>query len=186
MSSELQQVSSSDDQLQAIACMSDAELDRMLAVLRGRIEEEFQITERVDAKSRQLFALAAGAFAGAQAAAYAALASAAVSHSEKIATLVLSAAGALALGLLMFLLHSHEGLREERDLNPALIRDWCQGDDGTNVVSARLVLALSRVAQLRASSNKARNLDYERFSQAVRCVLLLYTAQLVFALAVRV
>jgi hypothetical protein len=186
MTGEFQKPVSSEDQVERISRLSDPELDRILGVLRGRIEEEFRITERVDLKSRQLFALAAGAFAGAQIAAYAALASTAVSHPKKIVTLALAIAGAVALGALTLLVHRNERLRDEQDLRPLEILDWCMAEGATNIVSARLVLALSHVAQLRAGSNVRRKDGYEAISRAVFYTLLLYAVELVFALVVRV
>jgi len=174
-----------DEQLAALSQKSDGELDRILDVLRARIEEEFRLAERLDLKARQVFALAVAAFAGAQAAAYADLANGALLSGEKVVILVVALVAAIALGALTLLVHNYERLRRETDLRPMDILERSVTDTAQNLVSARLIVTLSEIAQSRSVGNDQRAGECRMLARSVRYALLLYIVELGLALAVR-
>ena len=172
--------------LTSISQRNDAELDRVLTVLRGRIDEEFRISERLDTKARQGFATAAAFFAGAQAAAVASLAQANLGSVGKLAILASALAAAIALGVVANLLHSSEKLREERDLLPEDVMEWCCNLAEPNAIAAHLIQGLAEVASYRATSNAARVARCEDVSLAARWTLLICGIELACALATRI
>ena len=121
-------------------------LDHAIGVLRARVEEEFRVTERLDSKSRQAFALAAGFFVIAQTVAFGSFGS--VNGTESV--LVGSAAIFAALAVLVTGHHlaTGEELQEVRDLRPDAVVDWCKEATDDEYVSARIVTNLRDVAAI--------------------------------------
>jgi hypothetical protein len=162
------------------------DLEQAITVLRARIDEEFRITERLDSKGRQAFALAAAFFAVVQTVAFGAFAQGDVTANER----VWLAGGAVLAGLsLVAIAHrlSHaEGLLEEADIRPDAIVTWANEADGDpEYVSARLVSELANVANRRNENNATRSGKYDRVAAATRLALALTGLELLVAIVVR-
>src|SRR3954447_13212499 len=101
-----------------------ATLDNVILVLQSRIDEQFRITERLDSKGRQGFAITAAFFGGGQAVAFSSFAADDVTSGEKLVVLI--AAAFALLGLLVVgrrvtrLLHN----REETEFDPDDVARW--------------------------------------------------------------
>src|SRR3954465_14757211 len=91
------------------------DIDNALTVLRARIDEEFRITERLDSKSRQAFALTAGFFAVVQTVAFGAFAQATVNGTERVLLLAAAVVAGGALIVVANRLTNGEELLEEAD-----------------------------------------------------------------------
>ena len=163
------------------------DLEQAIAVLRGRIDEEFRITERLDAKGRQAFALAAGFFAVVQTVAFGAFAQIGVTSGERVLLAVLAVIAGLSLIVVAYRLTHGEELLEEIDVRPDTIVKWANdaGDD-PEYVSARLVTELANVANRRDANNATRAGDYDNIVDATRLALILAGVELIVAIVVRV
>lgn len=162
------------------------DLAHALAVLRERLEHEFNVTERLDSKSRQAFALAASSFVVAQASAFASFGAAAVTSSERVVMLVTALLAGAALAFVSLRLYESERTRPEENVSPKAIREWCRVNAVPGMVSAHLVWALSEVAQHRIASNASRHAQTERVHAATRLTLALSGLVLVVAMSTRI
>ncbi len=164
----------------------DADLDRAITVLNARLDEEFRISERLDGKQRQAFALASVFFAIVQTVAFGSFAQGHLHTAQRGVIGGLAVVACVILIVVMQYLTSAEKLRDEDDINPKAIVDWCNEADAPDYVAVRLVGELSEVAQKRAASNKARALSYDKVSAAARWSLIASGVELLVAIALRI
>jgi hypothetical protein len=163
------------------------DLETAITVLRARIDEEFRISERLDAKSRQAFALAAAFFAVVQTVTFGSFAQSSVSSDEKVGMLAAALIAGLALVVVAHRLTNGEELLDEDDVKPEAIVEWCNEAAGRpEYVSARLVGELAHVARRRADSNVIRDRNYESVAFATRWALILAGVELLVAIIVRI
>lgn len=163
------------------------DLEAAITVLRARIDEEFRITERLDSKSRQAFALAAGYFAVVQTVAFGAFAATGVTRTERV---FVAFAGLVAGVLLLVVAHrlgNGEETLEEIDIDPGRIVTWANdaGEDPEHL-PARLVGRLAKVAARRAENNAIRERDYGAVANASRLALICASVELVVGIIVRI
>jgi hypothetical protein len=177
--------SSDQEQAEQIARQDQADLDNALAVLRERVDQEFRRTERLDAKSRQAFALAAGFFALTQAVAFASFGESAVSSDERAWILVAAVAAVAALTFTAICVYHAEKLRDEGSVPIQSVFDWCLEQKGERLVTAWLILAHRQVASERKSSNADRAKQAKAVASAAALTLTLCATELILALAVR-
>jgi hypothetical protein len=154
-------------------------------LLRARIAEEFQITERLDAKGRQAFALAAAFFAVAQTVSFSAFRAAQLAGIERLGIAVLGAAAALALLLTGNRVANSEEPQPEVDIEPAVVEEWARNEDDEQF--GRLLLVhLREIADRRHESNERRVKRYELLESRARLALVLTAAEMILAIACRV
>lgn len=167
--------------------VQDSELDVAIAVLRGRIDEEFRLTERWDAKARQTFALAAGFFVVVQVAAFGSFAATSIDNTERVVMAVSALVAALGLVIAAaFQAKCEEPLREH-DLQPEAIETWFNDPDPQlQQVSARLVGELILTARRRTDNNAIRFDRYSRLVTTARWAMTTAGLELIIALAVRI
>jgi hypothetical protein len=173
------------EKAEAIAGRPQADLDNTLGVLRERVDQEFQRTERLDSKSRQAFALSAGLFALTQAGAFASFAEDAVDSHERLGILVGAILALAALGLTAVRLHHAEDLREEQSLPLQSIHDWSLEPQTDRLLTARLILSHLHVAAKRTKSNAARVEQVKSVRTAAALTLAICATELIVALGVR-
>jgi hypothetical protein len=161
-----------------------ADLDQAILVLRARVEEEFRISERLDSKSRQAFALAAGFFIVAQTVAFGSFGS--VSGAESALVGVCALLAAFAVYVTGHRLASGEDLLEVRDIRPDAIVEWCDAATDDEYVSVRIVGNLRDVAKDRRENNQIRERNYDRIITAMRWSLVFAMVELFFAILVRI
>jgi hypothetical protein len=163
--------------------LSDAE--HAIEILRGRIDEEFRISERYDSKARQLFTLAAGFFAAVQAVAFAAFGSEHLSTGDRITVLAFTVAAGAALVIVGHRLANAEAPLKEHDVPPDDLIAWLESEETEEEVLLRQVGALATVAKKRAKGNVKRKKRYDDLEQAARWSLIVSGVELLIALAVR-
>ncbi len=161
------------------------DLEQAITVLRARIDEEFRISERLDSKSRQAFALAAGFFAVVQTVAFGAFAQDNVDGLERFLMLAAAVIAAGAVIVVADRLTNGEELLEEADVTPEAIVGWCEEADDPEYVPARLVRELARMARRRAENNEIRARRYDRVVVSTRWALILAGLELLVAIFVR-
>ena len=150
------------------------DLDQAITVLRARIDEEFRISERLDSKARQAFALATGFFAVVQTLAFGGFAQTTVTPTERVFLLV---AAVIAGGCVVVVAHrlaNGEELLEEADVKPEAIVEWCdEAGNDAEFVSTRLVSELAHMARRRADNNAIRARNYDAVAFSTRWALIL-------------
>jgi len=162
-------------------------LEQAITVLRARIDEEFRIAERLDAKSRQIFALAAGFFAVVQTVTFGSFAQNQITSTDRQIMLAATVIAGLALIGVAYRLVRGETTLLENDIKPESIVAWCNESKGDpEYLPARLVSELSLVARCRSQNNENRNLNYEAVSRMARVALSLAGIELFIAILVRV
>lgn len=163
------------------------DLSNALTVLRARVDEEFRVAERLDAKARQAFALAAGFFAVVQTVAFGSYQSGGINSDERIWLLGVVIFAGLALVNVAHKLRTSEELRPEADINPEAIIEWWDEApaDDPDYVSLQLLRELARVARERADSNRARQTHYDGVAAAARLALIVAGVELLTAIIVR-
>ena len=165
---------------------SGGELDQAITVLRARVEEEFSIAERLDSKSRQAFALAAGFFAVIQTVAFGSFAQAEISTAERVVMLILVVVSGALVAWVAYVASQAEDLQDESDIQPASIVQWAnEAGADPEYVRARLVRGLADVAQARADNNKVRATRYDAVVTAVKWALVAAGVELIVAIVAR-
>lgn len=144
--------------------------DLQLAIeqLRARVDEEFRISERLDAKARGAFALAAGFFAVIQTVAAPTFGDGGVALGLRglLAGVAVVAGGAVVGAA--WLLVRHMELGSEDDLKPSAIERWAKESSDEHYVGRKLVVELARVAEDRFEKNKGRA---DRYRDLQNCVV---------------
>jgi hypothetical protein len=163
-----------------------ADLDQAIGMLRSRVDEEFKITERLDSKSRQSFALASVFFAAVQTVAFGSFAQSTVNGTEKVLLLIAVVAAGAALVIVAHRLTNGEELLEEADVRPESIEQWCNEAAGDpDYVKVRLVRDLRRMARRRSENNEIRARNYDAVVVATRWALIAAAVELLAGIAVR-
>lgn len=157
-----------------------------LAVLRERVEHEFRVTERLEGKARQEFTLAAGFFVIAQAGAFASFGASGVTTSERFVVLAAAMLAAISLVLVAARLRVVERPRNEQEVTPATIFEWCRDQTRPRSVMAHLIWALSELAGRRTAGNQARAKQAEAVTDAAGLALVLAGVELALALVARI
>lgn len=162
------------------------DLGHAITVLRARVDEEFRISERLDAKSRQAFALSALFFGVVQTVAFGSFAEDSVNGTERVFLLAAVVVAGVALATVAHRLTGGEELQEEADIVPDAIVGWCnEAGDDPEYVSSRLVRELGRVARERTENNATRGRNYDVVVVATRWTLILSGVELAFAIVAR-
>lgn len=162
------------------------DLDHAIATLRARIDEEFRISERLDTKGRQAFALAAAFFAVVQTVTFGSFAQSTINHGERVGMLIAAVAAGAAVAFVAFTLVSGEKPKEQEDVKPEFIVKWLnEAGDNPEYVSVRLVSELSRIARGRANNNATRTRNYDLVAAATLAALVFAGTELIVAIAVR-
>jgi hypothetical protein len=162
------------------------DLAQAIAVLRSRVDEEFRISERLDSKQRQAFALASIFFAVVQTVAFGGFAQGNLNSAGRAVIGLFAVVAGVALVVVMHRLNDAEELHPEDDLRPEAVVDWCNEADTPGYVAVRLVGELSDVARRRANSNKLRAENYDSVANAARWSLIAIGVELLIAIALRV
>ncbi len=162
------------------------DLEQAIAVLRARMDEEFRISERLDSKQRQAFALASVFFAVVQTVAFGSFAQGNLHTAQRAIIGGLAVVAGLVLVVVMHRLNDAEELRPEDDLRPEAVVNWCNEADSPGYVATRLVGELSDVARRRANSNKVRAGNYDSVANAARWSLIVTGVELLVAIALRI
>lgn len=166
---------------------SGARLDLAITALRARVDEEFRITERLDSKARQAFALAGGGFAIAQTVAFGSFGQDQIHDAARYLTLGLAIIAGVALTLTAHKLTDAEDLRPEKDIEPAAIERWARERDDA-MFAKEMIVHLREVADRRAASNAGRAELYSGHRGVLfwtRWTLILTGAELIFAIIFR-
>jgi hypothetical protein len=161
---------------------SRSDLDLAVAVLRARVDEEFKIAERLDTKSRQAFALAAGFFVIAQTLAF----GSGVDGNERYIVGALALIAAVVLVVAGHRLADAEETRRETDIKPDMIVEWCNTATDDDYVVVNVVSNMRDVANDRHANNDERKRLYDRVASATRWSLIWTAVELVVAIVVRI
>jgi hypothetical protein len=162
----------------------DKRIDLAISALRDRIDEEFRIAERLDAKGRQLFVLAAGFFAVAQAVAFGSFHASAVHGVKLIVVAAVAGLGVAGLVAVGHRLANAEEPSPEEDIDPAKIEEWardCEDDE----FGPLLLVHLRHVAEARHASNMRRVTHYAGIESMARWALIVTGCELVLAIIFR-
>jgi hypothetical protein len=162
------------------------DLEQAIAVLRARMDEEFRVSERLDSKQRQAFALASVFFAVVQTVAFGSFAQSNLHTTQRAIIGALAVLAGMVLIVVMHKLNNAEELHAEDDIRPEAIVAWCNEADGPGYVAARLVGELSDVARRRSNSNKERARNYDSVANAARWSLIATGVELIVAIALRI
>jgi hypothetical protein len=162
------------------------DLEQAITVLRARMDEEFRISERLDSKQRQAFALASVFFAVVQTVAFGSFAQSNLHTTQRAIIGGLAVLAGLVLIVVMHRLNNAEELHAEDDIRPEAVVDWCNEADSSGYVAARLVGELSDVARRRSNSNKVRARNYDNVANAARWSLIATGVELLIAIALRI
>lgn len=162
----------------------DKRTEIAIAALRARLDEEFKITERLDQKGRQLFALATVLFAVAQAVAFGAFRQSHVSSFGLVSTGIVAIIAVVALVASGHHLANAEEPRPENDIDPAYIQRWVEEQDDQEF-GDMMIVHLREVAERRKASNERRVANYRRIESAARFALLITAFELAVAIAFR-
>jgi hypothetical protein len=162
------------------------DLGQAITVLRARVDEEFRISERLDSKARQAFALGTGFFVVVQTVAFGGFAQATVNSTERVLLLAGAVVAAGALLIVAHRLSNGEELLDEADFKPEKIVQWCdEAGSDSEYVSVRLVSELAHMTRRRAENNVIRGRNYDKVVFAARWALILAGVELLTAIAVR-
>jgi hypothetical protein len=163
----------------------EADLAQAITLLRARIDEEFQVSNRLDSKQRQAFALATAFFAIVQTVAFGAMDTNGVTQDERILIgLTGVVAGAFVVWVATRLIEA-ESLKSEDDVKPEAIVGWYETATKPTDFAGHAVQELRVVAERRRDSNKVRA-DRVRDVQGAAALALVFTGvELLAALVVK-
>ncbi|HVQ60411.1 MAG TPA: hypothetical protein VMS60_16050 [Solirubrobacterales bacterium] len=165
---------------------SSEDLGNAITVLVARIDEQFRITERIDAKGRQVFAVCAAFYVGAQTLAFTIFGEDDVDHLERASLSATALVATIALVYLAQRLLDNERLREERLFDAGGIVSWFEQANNDAYVSRQLVHNLAHVADERVRTNEHRVAGYNSVLASARWALLLTALEAAVAVVVRV
>jgi hypothetical protein len=159
-------------------------LGQAIELIQARIDEEMQVSERISAKGRQLFALLSAFFAVAQTLALGGFGITPLSGTAKVLVLILAAAAVAAMLLCGHRLADLEELSPEWFVKPDSLVQWAQ--DGNDRTFARQALIhMAAVANERRTANEKRANKYKRVELLARVALILITSEILIALISR-
>lgn len=165
---------------------SSEDLGNAVTVLVARIDEQFRITERIDAKGRQVFAVCAAFYVAAQTLAFTIFGEDGVDHFERASLSVTVLVATVALVHLAQRLLDNERLREERLFDAGGIVSWFEQANDDAYVSRQLIHNLAHVADERVKTNEQRVAGYSSVLASARWALLLTALEAAVAVVVRV
>jgi hypothetical protein len=155
-----------------------------ITLIQAQIDEQMKITERLSAKGRQIFGLAAAFFAVAQTIAYGGLG---LPHLEGPRVVVLFAVAACALVALLLCGHrvaNLEGNKQEPFVKPEKIEEWARsGSD--KAFALKVLRQMEHVANERLRKNKDRADAYDDVEQMARLALIFIAVEILIALIFR-
>jgi hypothetical protein len=154
--------------------------DLAIGALRAQIDEEFRISERLDGKARQAFALAAAFFAVTQTVAF----RGSLSPEERIAILIVAVPAAILLLVTATAVANLEDLRREKDIEPRAIQEWASEHDDMQFART-MIVHLREVADRRVESNTHRSALYAKVATRTRWSLILAAVELLLAMVMR-
>lgn len=160
-------------------------LDLAIDVLRARVDQEFKITERIDAKGRQVFALVAAFFAVAQAVTFGAFRATSLTSPKLVVLAALATAAVLLVLLAGHRLADSEEPQGEPEVRPRDIECWAR-EKTDRAFAEKLVVELRDVAEKRHEGNERRRSRYQRVELAARLALIFTAAELIFGIVFRV
>jgi hypothetical protein len=163
-----------------------ADLEQAIAILRARVDEEFRITERLDAKSRQAFTVAAGFFVVAQAVAFGTFGADSVTSPERVIVAVLALIAGACVAATGHRLANSEDLLEVENIRPDAVVEWANSATDDDYVAVRIIANLRDVANGRRENNVTREGKYERVNTAMRWALIFCSVELLLAILVRI
>jgi hypothetical protein len=159
-------------------------LDLAIEALRARVDQEFQISERLDSKARQGFGLVAAVFAVAQAVAFGNFRAGHLSGPELVILAVLAVGAACLVLLTGSRLSDSEEAKPTGDIHPDAIARWTQ-EKNDRAFAEQLVVELGRVAKERHAGNENRRLRYQKLESTARVALIMIIVEMLFAIAFR-
>lgn len=155
-----------------------------IGLVQARINEEMQISERIGAKGRQLFALLSAFFAVALTLAFGGFGFAQATGAARVILVVLGAFAVMALLVCGHQVADLEELSPEWFVKPDMLLKWAQ--DGNDRTFARQALVhIAGVADKRRAGNEKRAEKYKRLERSARVALLLIAAEILIALIFR-
>ena len=161
------------------------DIEPALLELRARVDEEFEISQRLDSKMRQAFALAVGYFAVVQTVAFGSFAERGVNPSERLLLLVAVIAAGFGLLAVAHRLTNGEELLDEHDTRPDAIIQWLNEAAADDYVPSKLVVELAETAKDRTANNAIRGRNYDAVVAAARSTIIFTTVELLMAITVR-
>lgn len=176
-----------DEQDECAGKPAPADAGRIVDALRASADQEFNIAERVAAKARQAFVLAAAVFTVAQTVAFGNFEAAQLTSAEKTVLLALAIASVVCLGLA-----ARESLRaddvvDSRDLSlDVLEQDLNAAYAGDPDALGRLGGYYLGVVRSRRTANDVRRRAYKRGRTAANLSLVVTTTELIVALIARI
>jgi hypothetical protein len=159
---------------------------KVVDALKASVDQEFSIAERLSAKARQSFALAAGVFVVAQTVAFGGFASAKLSGAEQHVMIWLAIGAVVALALAVGFTLKADATYDSRDLPLEKLEDDLNAAySGDHEVLGRLGGYYLGVVRSRRKANASRRKWYSRTRGAVVLSLAATVAELVFSLVSR-
>jgi hypothetical protein len=173
---------------QTFGDISPQDLNNAITVLVARLGEQFQLAERIDSKGRQVVAVCAAFYAGAQALAFSGFAEVDITTAER---LILSAIAVVATGALIrageALFHTERPRDEDSFSADGIVKWFAKGaGTGDQYVSCQLVANLARASNSRAEVTEEKYSGYEAVVRAARWSLLLIFIESIVAIVVRI
>lgn len=164
-----------------------ADAGRVVDALRSASEQEFQIAERVAAKARQAYALAAGVFVVGQTVAFNGFRSEHLTGARPTVIVVSAILAALALAWATYTVLRADDTIDSSDLDPEALVDYLnRAYDGDTAVIGELGGAYSGVVKTRREANSIRRGRYNDTRKAVGVSLFAVGVELGLALILRV
>jgi hypothetical protein len=161
-----------------------ARFQQAIDLLNVEVAEEFQISERINSKGRQVFGLVAAFFAVAQTVAFGGLGVIHLSGAEGVTVAVVAVAAAVSLLVAGHRLADSEELIPEDKIEPSFIEKWARERNDFRFAQ-EVIVHLRHVADERQLHNKDREKDYKRLEAAARWVLIFTAAEVVLAVIFR-
>lgn len=156
-------------------------LGQAIEVLQARIAEEFQVSERINTKGRQAFALLTAFFAIAQTIAFGGFG---LSHPQGATAVLLAIVATFAIVALLVSGHRVLGLEElqpEAYLKPEKVVQWAKaGPD--RAFAQQAIVNMAEIADRRRKSNEKRAEQYRELESSARLVVVLIAAEILIAI----
>lgn len=166
---------------------SPTDVGYVLDALRTSLEQEFQIAERLAAKTRQLFALALAFFTVVQTVAFGSFASSDIAAGEKLAMLLIASLAIVVLAISAFIAARADTLVPARDVRLEDLRDDLNAAyEGDEAVPGRLAKYYLGVVRSRRAANETRRRRYGHLQYVAGASIAVTTIELVVSLASRI
>lgn len=173
------------DTPQTVSAPADA--GKVVDALKAAAEQEFQIAERLAAKARQAYALAAGVFVIAQTVAFGAFQAKHLDGARPAIIVVFAIIAVAGLGWATYKVLAADDVQPSGDLEPEalmdLVNDAYEHDEN---VLGKLAGAYSGVLTTRREANDVRRTAYKETRTAVGWSLIATGVELFVALLLRI